>query len=136
MQPSIAKCTCGELFLMTRCDYEGFELCPACYCDFRQQLYEMKHTWKPYRPSNGTEGMQFQSAFCDNCHYDGNVENGKGCLILAKTMIFQLEDPEYPKEWVKNELLEARCTKFKSREQWHKDHKPVKRISKDQLKLL
>lgn len=136
MQPSIAKCPCGELFIMKRTDFEGFNLCLSCYCEMRQQIFEAENTWSPYRPSNGTEGFQFQTTFCDNCHYDGDPEHGKGCMILAKTMIYDIGDPEYPKEWVQNEQGEPRCTKFKSRGQWAKEHKPVPRVPKNQLKLL
>ena len=135
MKPTIAQCPCGELFLMTRSDYEGFQLCPACYVVFREDIYVAEHTWKPYRPSNGTEGMHFQAAYCDNCHYQGNPESGKGCMILLRTMLHDIGDPEYPQEWQQNEIGEAICLKHKTREQYRKEH-PINRINKDQLFLL
>lgn len=53
-----------------------------------------------YRPSNGTEGMIFTEKYCDNCiHEHNSPENRKSCEILTKTMVYGLEDPEYPKEW-------------------------------------
>ena len=78
----------------------------------------MKEQWTTYRPSNGTEGMYFQSAWCDNCWHDRHAEKDpcKGCQILANTMLYDVTDPEYPKEWVCNEKREAKCTKYLSYE--------------------
>jgi hypothetical protein len=60
-----------------------------------------------YRPSNGTEGMQFEDEFCDKCEHD----NGTNCEILFNTMIFDIDDEEYPEEW---QIVEGKptCTKF------------------------
>lgn len=71
--------------------------------------------WKPYRPTKATEGYFFQSAWCDNCLFNDH-EQGEGCRILTETMIYNLDDPEYPKEWQQNSAGEARCTKFKGME--------------------
>ncbi len=136
MKPSIAKCTCGELFIMKRCDFEGFDLCPACYTQYREIAYHASRIWRSYRPSNGTDRFAFQSAFCNTCHYDGDVEEDKGCKILAETMFRKIDDPEYPEEWIQNEFGESKCTKYTSEEQWAKEHKPVPRIPKNQMRLI
>jgi hypothetical protein len=76
---------------------------------------------KPYRPSNGTEGMMFEDRFCDRCKRDAKyrrTQDGKdGCRILALVGAYQAHEPEYPKEWVQNAHGDpygatARCTAF------------------------
>lgn len=52
---------------------------------------------EPYRPSNGTDGEGFMGAWCERCARDV----GHNCSILARALAFDLEDPEYPKEWVR-----------------------------------
>ncbi len=49
-----------------------------------------------YRPSNALEGLDFQVAWCDECRRDANQD----CPILARTMILEIDHPDYPKEWV------------------------------------
>jgi hypothetical protein len=70
---------------------------------------------KPYRPSNGFEGMDFQKRFCFRCEKDRlyrKTDDGKdGCQILSLTYLFDKHDPRYPKEWVEDERG-ARCTAF------------------------
>ena len=56
---------------------------------------------KPYRPSNGTEMQIFQCNWCEKCEWwplapaDPNQ-----CGIFAMAIVHEVEDPEYPKEWV------------------------------------
>lgn len=59
---------------------------------------------KLYRPSNGTEGDIFMALFCDRCVHDNFDENTLkgGCEILARTLFFGVNDPEYPEEWIWN----------------------------------
>lgn len=73
---------------------------------------------RPYQPASGTEGRCFQEEFCDLCArdkafrdtgYEGDPE--LGCQILAKTMLYSVDDPEYPKEWVEDDKG-PRCTAF------------------------
>lgn len=45
IEPSEAICPCGKPFMMFRIDFEGFNLCPECYAEFRQEI-----TGKPYKP--------------------------------------------------------------------------------------
>ena len=67
-----------------------------------------------YRPSNGTEGMAFIERFCDRCvKSEGDKEKQQsGCEILMLTMMFSLDDPEYPKEWIYDTDDDTCCTAF------------------------
>lgn len=70
---------------------------------------------KPYRPSNGSEGEWFQSKFCDLCRFDAKyrrTQDGKdGCKILANVYAYNIDHPDYPKEWIEDDGG-PRCTKF------------------------
>lgn len=61
---------------------------------------------KPYRPANGTEGDFFHEWFCDRCRYEST------CALLLASMLYQIDDPEYPKEWKHNEKGQPVCTMF------------------------
>lgn len=71
---------------------------------------------RPYRPPNGTEGEMFMSRWCYQCVREaGNVDGGPdGCEILTATLIYDVGDPGYPREWVATgpRLADARCTAF------------------------
>ena len=69
--------------------------------------------WEAYRPSNGTEGLLFQEAWCARCAHDLT----EGCPILRRTLFHEIGDPEYPVEWIRqaNDTEwpgTARCTAF------------------------
>lgn len=72
---------------------------------------------KPYRPSNGTEGEIFQSQFCERCEKDRY--ESRPCLILGRIMALNINEPGYPKEWVRDVGVEwpgnPRCTAFVER---------------------
>lgn len=72
----------------------------------------MEHR-KPYQPSNGTEGMDFVETYCMNCiHCDPDSNGKKQCQILCRTMVYNISDPQYPKEWIYNEDNEPICTSW------------------------
>ena len=66
----------------------------------------------PYRPSNGTEGMQFHSRFCERCSKDQDPDP---CEIIFLSMSFDIDDPEYPKEWIYKKE-EPTCTAYKNKD--------------------
>lgn len=68
---------------------------------------------RKYRPSNGSEGMDFTARFCDRCRRDQAFQDGTGdsCPIVAATVICDVDDPDYPKEWIEDEQG-PRCTAF------------------------
>lgn len=61
---------------------------------------------RKYRPSNGTEGMSFMAAFCDQCAVRGI------CRILPRTMGHNVDDPEYPEQWTYDAEGDPTCTSF------------------------
>ena len=69
---------------------------------------------KLYRPSNGTEGEIFMEKFCYQCIHD-DFNNEKYCEILSDTMIYDINDSEYPKEWHYDKNNKPVCAKFNKR---------------------
>lgn len=74
---------------------------------------------KPYRPSNGTAGCAFDDDWCDHCARDAefrkdwdNADPAIGCQILADTLVYDVTDPKYPKEWIYGADGQPRCTAF------------------------
>lgn len=69
-----------------------------------------------YRPSNGSEGMWFDDRWCSRCIRDQEWretdKDGLGCPILTATFIYNVDEPEYPKEWVIDDECGARCIAF------------------------
>jgi hypothetical protein len=70
-------------------------------------------TGKPYRPSCGTEGMDFAEIFCDRCIKDQDEDDP--CTIYTNTMVFMQNEPEYPKEWIYDEQEQPTCTAFEEK---------------------
>ncbi len=70
---------------------------------------------EPYRPSCGTEGADFMERWCCHCERDRafqeNPDAADGCPIVAATFRFEIDHPEYPKEWIEDEKG-PRCTAF------------------------
>jgi len=77
---------------------------------------------RPYRPSNGSEGMAFRAKFCDKCVKD-DPDNEVYCPILCMAMGYAIYDSNYPKEWVMDDwdgktpfpLHSCKCTAFQER---------------------
>lgn len=64
---------------------------------------------EPYRPSNGTEGEIFMSQYCERC----TKEAGKReCGLIVRSLSFDVDDPEYPKEWTHDSEGRPTCTAF------------------------
>lgn len=68
-----------------------------------------------YRPSNGDEGEWFMSKWCERCTRDAanraDPDSGEGCRIIVYTMAYDVDEPEYPKEWVIKDGAPC-CTAF------------------------
>lgn len=73
----------------------------------------MKGLEERYQPVSGMEGAEFMSVFCDRCTRDQAFRDGTGdsCPIAAATMVFDVEDDEYPAEWVYRDDTPT-CTAF------------------------
>jgi len=64
---------------------------------------------KPYRPSSGCEGIDFQNRWCCGCaSYGPNLEL-PSCEVLRNSFA----DTEYPTEWVYSESGKPTCTAFR-----------------------
>lgn len=65
---------------------------------------------KPYMPSNGTEGCDFEYRWCNHClKMPVNPDKG-GCEIFLNALC-----GKQPKQWVYGEDGKSICTAFKSR---------------------
>lgn len=65
-----------------------------------------------YRPSNGTEGDCFMSAFCERCANDSEDDP---CEIIGRTMALDVDELGYPTEWIRDVGPwpgNPRCTAF------------------------
>ena len=79
------------------------------------QLTKRNEMTKSYKPSSGTAGDAFMTEFCYQCKKDRfNGASGQSCQIITDTYIYDVEDDEYPKEWIQDEDG-ARCTAFESK---------------------
>ena len=69
---------------------------------------------KAYCPSNGTEGMMFMETYCFRCQRDAafQADQGEGCPIISRTMLYSIGDPEYPVEWTHGPDGMPTCTVF------------------------
>lgn len=73
---------------------------------------------RKYCPSNGTEGEWFISKFCANCiherwlHDPENCDDSGKCEILSNSMLYNYNEPGYPKEWIYDENDKPSCTSF------------------------
>lgn len=77
-----------------------------------------------YQPSNGSEGTWFIDKHCMNCkHCDPDPCGDKQCDILCATMVYNVNQPEYPEEWTYNDKDEPICTKW-SKWNWEEDGNP------------
>lgn len=68
---------------------------------------------QPFRPSNGTGGDIFRSHWCDECEKDRY--ESKPCRIFTRTLILDIGDAGYPKEWRYDDHGAPECTAFVAR---------------------
>lgn len=70
----------------------------------------------PYRPSNGSEGEYFMAKYCEHCKHDAKHRRTDdaqyGCKIIVYSFAYNIDDPNYPKEWVYADDGAPTCTKF------------------------
>lgn len=92
----------------------------AIYPDsFAKMLLE--RVGQKYQPSNGTEGECFFDNWCRQCARDRSMREGDNvddcddnevCKIIADTMAYSPEDPEYPPQWQYGKDGQPCCTAF------------------------
>lgn len=73
---------------------------------------------RTYCPSNGTEGEWFIDKYCSNCIHEKWLhspedDDAKKCEILSNSMLYNYNEPGYPKEWIYDEKGKPSCTCFK-----------------------
>mgnify|MGYP004224667425 CR=1 FL=1 len=66
--------------------------------------------YRPYRPSNGTEGDIFMAQWCDKCALSDY--EGDGCMIQLRALAHRVDEPEYPAEWSFTNGGAPQCTAF------------------------
>ena len=66
---------------------------------------------KKFRPSNSDHGEAFTSHFCDWCSKESGAE-GESCGILFRSLIYDIDAPEYPAEWTYDATGSPVCTAF------------------------
>lgn len=69
-----------------------------------------------YRPSNGTEGMIFDDAWCSHCKRDAawriDEQSADPCPILSDSFAYEVDALEYPTEWQFDADGQPCCTAF------------------------
>ena len=75
----------------------------------------------PYRPANGTEGIDFMERFCFQCRretWNPETDEGEKCDILTRAQLYPAwpaapaDGHEYPTEWVEDAEGRGTCTAF------------------------
>lgn len=61
---------------------------------------------RKWRPSNGTDFDLFSAAMCHNC------QGKDSCMIVPLTKAFNVDDEDYPEDWVINDAGQPTCTAF------------------------
>lgn len=74
----------------------------------------MSEKIKLFRPCNGTHGDAFTSAWCGRCERDRKWREDEvdPCEILGRTLMYDIEHPDYPQEWRYEQDGNAVCTAF------------------------
>ena len=67
-------------------------------------ISEVPELGEKFRPSNGTVGEAFMDDWCGTC------AGYRNCTIHQKAMLYQIDEPEYPVEWIYDADGEACCT--------------------------
>lgn len=85
--------------------------CPKCHADgpFLAAVQRAKLAGTAFRPSNGTEGMIFEETWCDRCTHSMD------CDLQFLSMIHEINESEYPKQWVHDAEGKPTCTEFEDK---------------------
>ncbi len=88
----------------------NFDIFPAMNAEFIDVAIQAGEHTRNYRPSNGTEGDIFMSAFCGRCQLVGP------CEIRLLATALDVDSPDYPVEWT-YERGQPTCTAFVYRQE-------------------
>jgi hypothetical protein len=73
---------------------------------------EHSGTYRPYRPSNGTEGDIFMAEWCEKCELHNHSDFDAPCMIQLRALAHSISEPEYPAEWNYTNGGAPQCTAF------------------------
>ena len=73
-------------------------------------------TYRPYRPSNGTEGDIFMAEWCEKCALANYDDPDRACMIQLRALAHGIDEPEYPGEWNYSNAGIPQCTAFTVKE--------------------
>lgn len=94
---SMTTCTrCGDA-VDTDIDTDCYDDA-QCVCERCRDAFEETPVQRRYRPSNGTEGEIFMSAFCYQC---ARHTEDEPCSILGLMLALDIDSESYPPELVK-----------------------------------
>lgn len=84
-----------------------------------EPVWDAARVGKPYRPSNGSEGMVFEEAWCFLCRYfvTKRNEDYDDCTrgILVRAHGFEPDEKGYPKQWRYDDRGRPICSAFRAR---------------------
>lgn len=79
-------------------------------------MYTVIKMNEKYRPSNGSDGDAFTAQYCNQCAHDAKYretnDGEDGCLTRFETMLYDIKNEKYPKEWIYDKDGKPACTKF------------------------
>lgn len=75
-------------------------------------MVEAGGTYRPYRPSNGTEGEIFMSDWCARCALANFDDPDRSCDINLRAMVHDVYEKGYPTEWQYSNGGVPICTAF------------------------
>lgn len=75
-------------------------------------MFEGGGRYRPYRPSNATEGDVFMAEWCERCALFRPDDPDKTCSINLRALAHSVTEPEYPGEWQYSNGGVPVCTAF------------------------
>ena len=101
----------------------GFAMCRRVMVGgvFCLSDHDCEHQRTSFQPSNGTIGASFIAEWCGNCARDKALREGvaleecddsERCDIVGRTMLYNVDAPEYPIEWIYDRDRQPCCTAF------------------------
>lgn len=75
-------------------------------------MIEPGGTYRPYRPSNGTQGDIFMAEWCENCALAKFDDPDRACDINLRAMAHDIGEKAYPAEWQYSNGGVPICTAF------------------------
>jgi hypothetical protein len=106
------------------CSLDGLTTAQSYKAFFMSEEIEL------FQPSSGTHGEIFMSEYCYQCikfPHDSDAKNQ--CQIVLATMAYDIQDPEYPKEW-RYVDGQPTCTAFNSREEFNAERRLKRKASR------